>query len=499
MKALSQLCAENRPSQMSYHLLGKNKKPKGPYSLSQLRDLWQADKIPAGTLCCKKGGKKWLPIKDVEAITSHPIEDGATGKSSSESPPSTHIPIKPVIACVAALLVAGIGYLILSKGKDAPGNKAGLIIITQPRDQGVTAANEATFSVSVEGHGLKYQWKKDGNEINNATSPTYTIHNARQSDEGNYTCLVSGKAGKLTSDSAILMIITEKELDQFGNLEGNQYDLCKDGAHEGKTIVVLQFHGGESKFREPIKALEEKGFNVIRHTTPPLPEDLRLELEKACQIWIISGGTRLLNEKHIQVIKEFFDSGKGMYIWGDNVPLYADANALGKALLGVEMKGNKSGQQIVQKSPAPGKPGFIDHDITTGLNNIYEGHTIATIGEAQNIHPIMRGSAGNVVTAVYRHDGKRAVIDGGFTRLYSTMWDKTPGTARFVKNAACWLVNESPGVVISGDTGAPSPPATPFEGSNNKVLIGIGVSMGLLAMMAGIWFFFIRSKLTPEE
>ena len=496
MKALSQLCAENRPSQMSYHLLGKNKKPKGPYSLSQLRDLWQADKIPAGTLCCKKGGKKWLPIKDVEAITSHPIEDGATGKSSSESPPSTHIPIKPVIACVAALLVAGIGYLILSKGKDAPDNKSGLIIITQPRDQEVTAANEATFSVSVEGHGLKYQWKKDGNEINNATSSTYTIHNVRQSDEGNYTCLVSGKAGKLTSDSATLRIIPEKEFDQHGNLKGDQYDLCKNGAHEGKTIVVLQFYTKEGfTFREPTKALKEKGFKVIRHTTTPSAEDLRLELGEACQIWVISGQTRLLNEQHIQVIKEFFESGKGVYIWGDNEPCYADANALGKALLGVEMSGNTPGTHSMERSTGAGKPGFIDHDITTGLNKIYEGVTIATIGDSENIHPIMRGSASNVVTAVFDHDGKRAVIDGGFTRLFASFWTDTAGTERFVKNAACWLVNESPGVVMSGDTGAQSPP----EGSNNTVLIGIGVSMGLLALMAGIWFFFIRSKLTPEE
>ena len=30
---------------MNYYLLGKNKKPKGPYQLTQLRDLWKAGKI----------------------------------------------------------------------------------------------------------------------------------------------------------------------------------------------------------------------------------------------------------------------------------------------------------------------------------------------------------------------------------------------------------------------------------------------------------------------
>ena len=35
--------------------------------------------------------------------------------------------------------------------------------------------------------------------------------------------------------------------------------------------------------------------------------------------------------------------------------------------------------------------------------------------------------------------GKRAILDGGFTRLYYK-WD-TAGTGRYVKNAASWLVN----------------------------------------------------------
>lgn len=40
---------------------------------------------------------------------------------------------------------------------------------------------------------------------------------------------------------------------------------------------------------------------------------------------------------------------------------------------------------------------------------------------------------------MYETDGKQAVLDGGFTRLYNK-WD-TAGTARYVKNAASWLAN----------------------------------------------------------
>jgi hypothetical protein len=241
-----------------------------------------------------------------------------------------------------------------------------------------------------------------------------------------------GKGGKPTSP----------KLDQFGNPIGSEHDLCKDGAHKGKTIIILSIGGGTSLDRVT-PALQTKGFSVVSHKTLPSSQALRLELSKACQIWIISDCSRSVHykPKHIEAIKDFFDSGKGVYIWGDNDPCYADANALGKALLGVDMWGNTPGQQVVKKSLGPGKPGFVTHPITTGLNSIYEGITIATIGEAQNIQPIMRGSANNVVTAVYDRDGKRAVIDGGFTRLWPQFWGKTAGTARFVKNAACWLVN----------------------------------------------------------
>ena len=40
---------------------------------------------------------------------------------------------------------------------------------------------------------------------------------------------------------------------------------------------------------------------------------------------------------------------------------------------------------------------------------------------------------------MYEKDGKRAIFDGGFTRLYNG-WE-TAGTPRYVKNAAAWLAN----------------------------------------------------------
>ena len=140
------------------------------------------------------------------------------------------------------------------------------------------------------------------------------------------------------------------------------------------------------------------------------------------------------------IIKKFFNSGKGVYIWGDNQPYYADANYVSKALIDVEMTGNLMGNTVVNLQMEEKKAGVMpNHLITTGLQYVYEGITIATLSDNKDLTPIIYGSADNLVTAVYEKDGKRLILDGGFTRLFIN-WD-TAGTGRYVKNAAAWLVN----------------------------------------------------------
>lgn len=238
----------------------------------------------------------------------------------------------------------------------------------------------------------------------------------------------------------------EKKLDvqrdTYGNAHGNQYDLAVDGAFDGQTVAVLHLYTGENfDFSLPKEALKQKGFSVYRWVNqPPAPKELEKALEKACQLWIISDSTRKLNDEHLAVIKRFFDAGHGVYIWGDNEPYYADANAVGEALLGVKMLGNLMGDKTVGLQSAPKKAGVLRrHLLSTGLEFIYEGITIATVQPNEVLSPLIYGSADNLVAGFFDKDGKRAIFDGGFTRLYYK-WD-TAGTARYVKNAAAWLVN----------------------------------------------------------
>jgi len=230
--------------------------------------------------------------------------------------------------------------------------------------------------------------------------------------------------------------------DKWGNAQGNQHDLAVDGAFKGQTVAVLHLYvDGSFDFSYPKAALAEKGFSTYRWIAkPPSASELETSLAQASQLWIISGQENLLTPDHVRVIKNFFDAGHGVYIWGDNQPYYTDANVVGRALLGAEMEGDTMGDQTVGMQTSPGTTGVLpNHLLTTGLENIYEGITIATIKKTADLEPLIYGSAGNLVAAYYDKGGKRAIFDGGFTRLYMK-WD-TAGTARYVKNAAAWLVN----------------------------------------------------------
>lgn len=234
-----------------------------------------------------------------------------------------------------------------------------------------------------------------------------------------------------------------KNKDGHGNAQGNQYDLAVDGAFEGQTIVVLQLFGSHDYFDSPKVALKEKGFSLYRYEgAPPSPKELKIALDKACQFWLLSYTSNQLTKEHLEVIKNFFDSGKGVYIWGDNDPLNTEANLLSNYLVGAELSGDYYGDQKITFKEFDTQGGMKkDHLITTGLEYIYEGITISHVTDLnQQLTPLIYSSDGRVVTAVYERDGKRLIIDGGFTRLHSSKWN-TAGTGRYVKNAAAWLVN----------------------------------------------------------
>ena len=81
-------------------------------------------------------------------------------------------------------------------------------ITTQPTAQSVGLGQAATFSVAVTGAAtLAYQWRKNGTNISGATSSSYNLANASQSDHNAlFSVVVSNSYGTVTSSNALLKI-----------------------------------------------------------------------------------------------------------------------------------------------------------------------------------------------------------------------------------------------------------------------------------------------------
>ena len=229
--------------------------------------------------------------------------------------------------------------------------------------------------------------------------------------------------------------------DRYGNPQGSQYDLAEDGSFVGYKIVVLNMCD-ECKFEQPAAALRKKGFEIEEFfiSVPTLDTLKRALAGDKTQLWVIADRRGHLSDDHIDFIVSYFNSGHGVYIWGDNDPYYVDANLILSRMFGVSMDGDSYGDRVLGIQSVDRGSGIIpNHPITTGISNFYEGITIAEVKIKQKLEPLIFASDGKIVTAYYDKESKRALVDGGFTRLYFK-WDSA-GTDRYVVNAAAWLTN----------------------------------------------------------
>ncbi len=80
-------------------------------------------------------------------------------------------------------------------------------ISSQPAGQLIVNTEAAAFSVSAIGTDpLRYQWRKDGMAIANATNTTFSLPSALVSDSGGYTVVITNNYGAVTSSVAVLTV-----------------------------------------------------------------------------------------------------------------------------------------------------------------------------------------------------------------------------------------------------------------------------------------------------
>ena len=88
---------------------------------------------------------------------------------------------------------------------DGSGN--GPIILAQPVGGSILGGASFTLSIAAA-DASSYQWYLGATLIVGAISPAYTIASASSGDAGSYTCLLTNANGTLTSDAAVLVVIS---------------------------------------------------------------------------------------------------------------------------------------------------------------------------------------------------------------------------------------------------------------------------------------------------
>jgi glucose/arabinose dehydrogenase len=82
-------------------------------------------------------------------------------------------------------------------------------ISSHPANVTVAAGQSASFTVAASGTApLAYQWQRNGVNIANATSPTYTLTTSAADNGATFRAVVSNAAGSVTSNSATLTVLT---------------------------------------------------------------------------------------------------------------------------------------------------------------------------------------------------------------------------------------------------------------------------------------------------
>jgi hypothetical protein len=127
-----------------------------------------------------------------------------------------------------------------------PGTGEAPEITGQPADTTVLLGENASFTLSATGAGpLYYQWRHDGVDLADGTSPTLSISGAGSDDAGEYVVIVSNSGGAITSAVAVLTVEVERVFalasppDQNeGSLVSVPLTLTSEGEVAGMNLIL---------------------------------------------------------------------------------------------------------------------------------------------------------------------------------------------------------------------------------------------------------------------
>jgi len=112
-------------------------------------------------------------------------------------------------------------------------------VTTNPSSQTIATGSTVVFSTSITSPlGASYQWQFNGVPIVGATAATYLIQAASSSKAGTYTCVITNSSGSVTTQPAILTLVSSSNPGRLVNLSV----LTMDGP--GSQLLTIGFVNG---------------------------------------------------------------------------------------------------------------------------------------------------------------------------------------------------------------------------------------------------------------
>ena len=142
-------------------------------------------------------------------------------------------------------------------------------ITGQPSGTTFCIGSDYTLSVTATGTNLFYQWKKDGMNIDGATSATLNLTDLQTTDAGSYTVEVSNLCGTITSNAAVL--VAESTAPTLSNCPTYPDPISTDASQCFATINFTAPTASDNCSVASIEAqITDSGNNVVTaYTTNP--------------------------------------------------------------------------------------------------------------------------------------------------------------------------------------------------------------------------------------
>lgn len=144
-------------------------------------------------------------------------------------------------------------------------------IMSQPSGQSLNTGETATFSVSVSGNNLSYQWQKSEEDIPGATSSTLQLTSVQSFNAGVFRCRISNACATLFSASVLLTIDqplnVNDEIDQsliYPNPTAGHFTLrLPSGAGHSFSVRISDLSGKQVYFQ----SMKSVGDEVLIETS----------------------------------------------------------------------------------------------------------------------------------------------------------------------------------------------------------------------------------------